>query len=102
MLSNKRKGIEMSAALGKCKYEFNFSYRETEKDWELDYRNDVLEEVTKLGIVVHISVDTISQEVAKLVFSSYLKCFTHFWPMFPFYNHLIPTESLWFAGVFRE
>ena len=29
----------------------------------MDYRNDVLEEVTKLGIVVHISVDTVSAEV---------------------------------------
>jgi len=36
--------------------------QEADADWELDYRNDVLEEVTKLGMVVHISVDTISQE----------------------------------------
>ena len=34
-----------------------FSFRETEPDWELDIRNDVLEEVTKMGIVVHISID---------------------------------------------
>lgn len=45
--------------------------KESEKDWELDYRNDVLEEVTKIGIVVHISVDTISQEG-----NVYIKCLT--------------------------
>lgn len=36
--------------------------KETESDWELDIRNDVLEEVTKMGIVVHISIDKISAE----------------------------------------
>lgn len=45
--------------------------KETEKDWEMDYRNDVLEEVTKLGIVIHISVDTVSAEG-----NIYLKCLT--------------------------
>lgn len=38
-------------------------FSETDDGWELDYRNDVLEEVTKLGIVVHISVDKVSPEV---------------------------------------
>ena len=33
----------------------------------MDYRNDVLEEVTKLGIVVHISVDTVSAEVFNVI-----------------------------------
>ncbi|XP_066913892.1 RNA-binding protein 39-like isoform X1 [Clytia hemisphaerica] len=45
--------------------------KETDQDWEMDYRNDVLEEVTKHGIVVHISVDTISPEG-----NIYLKCLT--------------------------
>ena len=37
--------------------------RETDAEWALDYRNDVLEEVAKIGIVVHLSVDTVSAEV---------------------------------------
>jgi len=48
-----------------------FCFRETEIDWEQDYRNDVLEEVTKLGIVVHIAVDKVSPEG-----NVYLKCLT--------------------------
>ncbi|XP_057291595.1 RNA-binding protein 39-like isoform X3 [Hydractinia symbiolongicarpus] len=45
--------------------------KETDQDWEQDYRNDVLEEVTKQGIVVHISVDKVSPEG-----NVYLKCLT--------------------------
>jgi len=45
--------------------------KETDEDWEEDYRNDVLEEVAKLGIIVHISVDKISAEG-----NVYLKCLT--------------------------
>lgn len=45
--------------------------KEEDAGWEDDYRNDVLEEVTKLGMVVHISVDKISPEG-----NVYLKCLT--------------------------
>merc|ERR1712224_283310 len=45
--------------------------KETEEDWEEDYKNDVLEEVTKLGIIVHIAVDKVSPEG-----NVYLKCLT--------------------------
>lgn len=46
--------------------------KEEDEHWELDYRNDVLEEVTKLGMVVHISIDTVSAEG-----NVYLKCLTN-------------------------
>jgi len=45
--------------------------KETEPDWEEDYRNDVLEELTKSGIIVHIAVDKVSPEG-----NVYVKCLT--------------------------
>lgn len=45
--------------------------KESDDDWEQDYRSDVLEEVTKLGIIVHIAVDKVSQEG-----NVYMKCLT--------------------------
>lgn len=45
--------------------------KETDPEWEEDYRNDVLEEVTKLGMIVHIAVDKVSPEG-----NVYLKCLT--------------------------
>lgn len=45
--------------------------QETDPNWDEDYKNDVLEELTKLGMVVHISVDTISAEG-----NIYVKCLT--------------------------
>jgi len=45
--------------------------KETEPEWEEDYRNDVLEELTKLGIIVHIAVDKVSPEG-----NIYVKCLT--------------------------
>lgn len=49
--------------------------RENEPGWDDDIRNDVLEEVSKLGSVVHIRVDSTDPEVMSLTgffFKSYL------------------------------
>lgn len=63
--------------------------KETDLDWEEDYRNDVLEEVTKLGIIVHIAVDKVSPEG-----NVYLKCLTA-----DVCNKVIKSfNGRWFAG----
>jgi len=63
--------------------------KESDPGWEEDYRNDVLEEVTKLGIVVHISVDKVSPEG-----NVYLKCLTG-----DVANKIIQSfNGRWFAG----
>ena len=41
-----------------------------EPTWDEDYKNDVLEEVTKIGIVVHISVDKVSADVSSCLLKS--------------------------------
>lgn len=46
--------------------------RENEPGWDDDIKNDVLEEVSKLGSVVHIHVDSTDPEVCDCVYSKLL------------------------------
>ena len=59
--------------------------RENEPGWDDDIKNDVLEEVSKLGSVVHIHVDSTDPEVRRRRNTcggkrkhniTYLKCFS--------------------------
>lgn len=42
-------------------------FREKEDGWELDIRDDVLEECSKFGPIVHIHVDKNSPQVIQLI-----------------------------------
>ena len=42
--------------------------RESEPGWDEDIKNDVLEEISKLGSVVHIHVDSTDPEVNQVIF----------------------------------